>query len=483
MPSRNPLFRSPFLTVPAVLVAVNLLCGFGLFHRKKYETPITKDTMQPDKVLFDRAINNIEHGNYLAARLTLNTLINTYDTSEYLAKAKLAIADSWFREGDAHGLAQAEIEYKDFILFYPNMEESAESQSKICDIHIKQMSKADRDSAEAQRAEDECRQVIVQFPNSKFRPEAEQKLRNVQEVLAEKEFNTAEYYYKKGSLPAAQGRFSYVTQQYPLFSAADQALWDEADAYHKMGDRFENQEADALTNIVKNYPASLHLEAAKNRLTEMKRPVPDGDPTAYARMKFNLDHETREGIFSKSKGLISGSPFMGAAAKQGDPVMAAVNPAVPVSVPLEAAGTIGQGASTAGATGVSDVGIKLNGNTSALDQKGDARLVAPGSVAASAAANAGAATAVGAAPKPTGSAAIPIEPETPAAQQTPLPTNHPYTKKQLDELKKAQDAAAKKAKKAADAAAKKPAKPASVAPAATPPGSATPTNVPASAQQ
>src|ERR1700739_2546453 len=141
--------RYQYVVVITGLCAFWLLSGFGIFHKKKYETPITKETMQPDKVLFDRAIKNIEHGNYLTARLTLNTLINTYDTSEYLAKANLAIADSWFREGDSHGLAQAEIAYKDFILFYPNMEEAAESQSKVCDIHIKQMSKADRDNSEA----------------------------------------------------------------------------------------------------------------------------------------------------------------------------------------------------------------------------------------------------------------------------------------------------------------------------------------------
>ncbi|MEI4920853.1 outer membrane protein assembly factor BamD, partial [Klebsiella pneumoniae] len=79
--------------------------------------PISKDTQQPDKVLFDKAINDIERSRYEIARLTLQTLINTYDTSEYLAKAKLAIADSWYREGGSHGLAQAEAEYKDFILF------------------------------------------------------------------------------------------------------------------------------------------------------------------------------------------------------------------------------------------------------------------------------------------------------------------------------------------------------------------------------
>src|SRR6201994_4412220 len=142
--------RPQIFLVTAGLCALFVPSGYGFpFRHKNYETPITKDTLQPDKILFDRAIKNIEHGNYEAARLTLNTLINTNDTSAYLAKAKLAIADSWFREGGAHGLAQAEIEYKDFILFYPNMEESAESQMKICQIHYKQMDKPDRDTTQA----------------------------------------------------------------------------------------------------------------------------------------------------------------------------------------------------------------------------------------------------------------------------------------------------------------------------------------------
>src|SRR3978361_1430420 len=148
--------RHRLLVLTAGLTEFFLLSGFGLFRHKKYETPITEDTLQPDKVLFDRAIKDIEHGNYEVARLTLNTLINTYDTSEFLAKAKLAIADSWYREAGAHGVAQAEAEYKAFILFYPNMQESAESQYKVCQIHYKQMEKADRDNSQAQRAEDEC---------------------------------------------------------------------------------------------------------------------------------------------------------------------------------------------------------------------------------------------------------------------------------------------------------------------------------------
>src|SRR5271169_1959344 len=145
------------------LVSAGLASSQVPWHKKKYENPITKDTQQPDKVLFDKAMNDIEHGRYEVARITLNTLINTYDSSEYLAKAKLAIADSWYREGGANGLAQAEAEYKDFELFYPNMEESAEAQWRVCQIHYKQMEKVDRDNSQALRAEDECKQMISAY--------------------------------------------------------------------------------------------------------------------------------------------------------------------------------------------------------------------------------------------------------------------------------------------------------------------------------
>ncbi len=327
------VYHSQLFLITVGVLAFFLLSGFGLFHRKKYETPITRNTLQPDKILFDRAIKNIEHGDYEAARLTLNTLINTYDTSEYLAKAKLAIADSWFREGGSHGLAQAEAEYKDFILFYPNMEEAAESQFKVCNIHFKQMDKADRDNSQGQRAEDECRQVMVQFPNSKFVAQAQQELRNVQEVLADKEFKTGTFYHERGSFPAAANRLSYVTQQYPLYSGSDEALWELADSYKHMGDRFENQRAAALTKLVRDYPLSSHVETSKELLTSMKRPVPEADPTAYARMKYELANRSRPGIVHRTLSPFESHPDTFLAAKSGAPAMESIRPSVPVSVP------------------------------------------------------------------------------------------------------------------------------------------------------
>ena len=339
-----------------------MLLNGGIFHRKKYANPITKDTQQPDKVLFDKAINDIEHGRFEVARLLLQNLINTYDTSEYLAKAKLAIADAWFREGGSHGLAQAEAEYKDFILFYPAMEEAAEAQEKVCDIHYKQMDKADRDPKHALLGEQECKQLITQFPNSKFAPLAQQKLRDIQEVLADSEFRVGTLYQKKGSFPAAANRFQAMADQFPLYSKADEALWQLAESYHRMGDRFENQQVLAYQRIVKDYPLSIHVEDARAQLEVMKRGVPEADTVAMARMKFELENRTKPGKLSSFWGIFSSRPDMSQAAKAGTPPMDGYRPTIPASVPPAAANP--------GVPGTNEITVAVPGGDSGEIDKG-----------------------------------------------------------------------------------------------------------------
>ena len=102
-------------------------------------------------------------------------------------RAKLAIADSWYKEGGTAALTQAEQEYKDFITFFPNAPEAAEAQMRVGDIYFRQMDKPDRDYAKALHAEEEYRLMLQQFPESTLVPEAKQRLREVQEVLANRE--------------------------------------------------------------------------------------------------------------------------------------------------------------------------------------------------------------------------------------------------------------------------------------------------------
>src|SRR5438445_11838095 len=144
------------LIVPALGLAV-LLAGC---HHAKVTNPIANvNSKQPDKVLFDRSMDAMKKGKYDVARLTLQTLINTYPDSEFVARAKLAVGDSWYAEGGTASLAQAEQEYRDFITFFPNMPEAAEAQLKIANIQYHQLEKLDRHLTHPKRAEDEYRQL------------------------------------------------------------------------------------------------------------------------------------------------------------------------------------------------------------------------------------------------------------------------------------------------------------------------------------
>ena len=353
------------LIVAALSLLTLVLSGC---HHKKYENPITKDTQQPDKVLFDKAIKDIEKGRYEMARLTLNTLMNTYDTSEYLAKAKLAIADSWMREGGSHAWAQAEAEYHDFILFYPQMEEAAEAQMKICDVEFKQLDKPDRDNAHLLKADEECKNVLTKFPNSRFAPQAASRVRQVQEVLAEGEFRVGTFYRAKANYSASANRLQAITDQYPLYSGADLALWSLGDNYTKLGPRFREKSTVAYQKLIRDYPLSLYAEDAKKRLKAMEAEVPDPNPVAVAHMKYEKENATHVSMFGRYWGQISSKPDVSKASKSGEPQMAPFRPTIPPLVPVPAGQTGSSG-------GVTDVQATTDvPQSSALDTKPDARL-------------------------------------------------------------------------------------------------------------
>jgi len=164
-----------------------------------------------------------------------------------MAKAKLAIADSWFREGGTQVLRKPKPNIR-LHLVLSTMAEAGESQEKICQIHYKQMEKADRDSVQALRAEDECRQLIVQFPNSQFVPEAQQLLRNIQEGLAEGEYLVGISTIGEDRI-RPRNRFSRLVDQFPLYSKADLALWELGDSYNRMGTRFRTAAGDATHGL------------------------------------------------------------------------------------------------------------------------------------------------------------------------------------------------------------------------------------------
>jgi outer membrane protein assembly factor BamD len=327
-----------------ILLGALTLMGVACGKNKAVKNPLAQvDSKQPDKVLFDRAMDAMKSRKYDVARLSLQTLINTYPDSEFLSRAKLAIGDSWFYEGTSAAWAQAENEYKDYQTFFPNTPEAAEAQMRVADIHYRQMEKPDRDYSHALRAEDEYRQLLLQYPDSKLADEARRKLLEVQEVLAEREYRVGKFYYVKESYPASIARLQSLTDAYPLFSQADEALFMQGQALEaeanilrnvpkeRMSDavknkvirEYEDQAAAAYSKILTRYPVMGRAEQAKERLAALDRPIPKPTEDAIALNKKEEASRNEVGRFSRVLGNFKKKPeiSMAAATKVGSPTL------------------------------------------------------------------------------------------------------------------------------------------------------------------
>jgi len=324
-----------------VLILALFLCSC---HNSKVKNPIANvDSKQPDKVLFDRAVEAMRNNKYDVARLSLQTLINTYPDSEYIARAKLGVADSWYAEGGTSGLAQAEIEYKDFQTFFPNMAEAAEAQLKVANIHYRQMEKADRDPNQARRAEDEYRALITMYPDSKLVPEAKARLLEVQEILAERDFDIGQFYFLRQSYPAAIARLQSLVDQYPLSSETSTSLFLLGQSYEaeksqldtlkltetvkaKLDKEFTDKAAAAYSLIVSKYPNEIPVNDAKARLNAMLRPIPVPTPEDIAFNKQVMDSRGTPTRYEKVSSIFKHGPIVASTTRVGEPVLVDAKP-------------------------------------------------------------------------------------------------------------------------------------------------------------
>lgn len=291
--------------------------------KKVNKSTSAENTAEPDKLLYDRAMDDIKHGRHEVGRLTLQTLINTYPDSEYLAKAKLAIADSFYKEGGTANTTQAIQAYMDFGVFFPMLPEAAYASLQVAMAHYRQMEKPDRDRTQALEAEDAFQTFLQKYPKDPLADKAAQHLREVQEVLAEGDFRIGYFYYTtRGDKKAAASRLSSLVNRYPLYSKSDRALW-------MLGSIWEGTEKKELAapyyaKIVRDYPLSPLVPQAKDKLKELKVPIPQADPKAVEWMTaVNNSPRKRDSFAKKPLELINTRPHkeLLVAAPVGAPTM------------------------------------------------------------------------------------------------------------------------------------------------------------------
>lgn len=196
--------------------------------------------------------------------LFLRQVIDSFPKSFYAQRAKILIADTYFKKGDEANLILAAAEYREFISLYPTSPSVPYCQYQIAMTYYKNALKPGRDQTKTIQALQEFRKVVTNYPSSEYARQAEEKIKDCEQRLAEHEFLIGEFYYKAKAYRAAIGRLQDILTKYPDFKKMDAVYFYIADGY------FQSRNYEAafpyFTKLLSDFPKSKFVRKAQERL-------------------------------------------------------------------------------------------------------------------------------------------------------------------------------------------------------------------------
>ena len=114
---------------------------------------------------------------------------------------------------------------------------------------------SERDQKAAKDSFESFKELITRFPDSKYAPDARQRMTYIVNSLAAYEVHVARFYFRKGAYVAAVNRAQLAITDYPGVPAIKEALEILALSYGALG--MEELRTDSLRILEKNFPKSL----------------------------------------------------------------------------------------------------------------------------------------------------------------------------------------------------------------------------------
>lgn len=166
--------------------------------------------------------------------------------------------------GDAHraieDYAAAEDEYRSLLSDYPRSPLVPEAVYKLGLTYYDQSLPAELDQTMTRKAIEQLDYFATTYPASGFVPDARERIAELEDRLAEKDYNAAALYLELGDLKAARVYFEAVALDHPGTEWARRSLLEIARGYAREGATAEA--AAAYERLIELYPGTEEAAAA-----------------------------------------------------------------------------------------------------------------------------------------------------------------------------------------------------------------------------
>jgi outer membrane protein assembly factor BamD len=245
------------------LLLAPLLLGAGCINLKE-ETDITADWSA--ERLYQEAKDERERDNFESAISYLEKLEARYPYGNYAAQAQLDVAYIYYKDNEPTlALAAAER----FIRLHPTHPsvDYAYYLKGLIHFYVKRgafdwvlgtnVDYSDRDPKAMRDALAAFQDLVRRFPDSKYAPDAHQRITYLVNLMAKSEIHVARHYFDLGAYVATVNRCKFVLENFEQTPATEDALGIMAMAYYKMG--YSTLMEDALRVLKLNFPKSKYF--------------------------------------------------------------------------------------------------------------------------------------------------------------------------------------------------------------------------------
>jgi outer membrane protein assembly factor BamD len=116
---------------------------------------------------------------------------------------------------------------------------------------------SERDQKAAKESFESFKELVARFPDSRYAPDARQRMNYIVNSLAQYEVHVARYYYSRGAYLAAINRAQIALSDYREVPALEEALYIMVKSYDALG--MKELRDDAQRVLTTNYPQSQYL--------------------------------------------------------------------------------------------------------------------------------------------------------------------------------------------------------------------------------